>query len=482
MTFVDALHSALDTPHRVDTAAAVHDVVANALRMLDAGAEIKSTDYFTHTFVPDLVLSWGPGDKRQERHVHLRFSVTDRAFCQDLDHLASEAPLFLGMTDRTGLDQPVWSGHGPDVESSLVTQSPAIEELERKTATESRARKATGVLVRAGRGLLDEPRAERVGGLYVDALRAISGTTAPGTITATAASAHDTVELALTAINEVLRESGQLDLERTLQSEWIRHGGDPYEFPGTTPWNAELLDVESLREVLLGLLDSPNPVAPETWQRNAGFIRAEDIGRVLGRSLRGGAFNAMAHALLPHWTAKWVWAERTENPPLFDAYEWVIDNGILGLDDGDLRTFFADDGRHFKDKEGGHPLPLLSAAQQMLSQPGLIQVGLRGQMEGIRYEPLTGAGNVFDRIQSILSAPGSGSYRVQSLTTSVTGTDATADIDLDRHIIDLHSVSTPVATLARMSHRFFSRSERPEGLDHFLATGEPPPPSQSEVA
>jgi len=128
----------------------------------------------------------------------------------------------------------------------------------------------------------------------------------------------------------------------------VRGGGDPYEFPGTTPWDPELLDIASLRDILISLLESDRDVAPETWQRNASFIHVEDLGRVLGRSLRGGSFNAMAQALMPYWTAKWVWAERHPQAPLMPVYDWIIDNSIVGIEANDLRAFFADDGRHFK--------------------------------------------------------------------------------------------------------------------------------------
>lgn len=37
---------------------------------------------------------------------------------------------------------------------------------------------------------------------------------------------------------------------------------------------------------------------------------------------------------------------------------------------------------------------------------------LRGRLEGIRYEPLGSAGDVFERIRVILSAPGAGPYRL----------------------------------------------------------------------
>jgi len=287
--------------------------------------------------------------------------------------------------------------------------------------------------------------------------------------------AREAVEQALSAIDYYLSGEGQLEVERALQSEWIRGGGDPYDFPSTTPWNPELLDEASLREVLTSLLDSASEVQPETWQRNASFIRAEDLGRVLGRSLRGGSFNAMAHALLPYWTAKWVWAERHDSPPLAPTYEWIVDSSMVGLEANDLRMFFGDDGRHFKDKPGGNPLPLLTEAQQMLSQPGLQQVGLKGPMEGIRYEPLaTAEAQVYTRINALLNMQTARSYRVHSVIASVPATDGVADIDLDRQVIDLGGQSTPVATLAQMADRFFSRATRPEGVEHFLATGEPP--------
>lgn len=469
MTFTSELRAALDTPHPTDAADRVHHLVANALRRLDAGAEIKRTHYFTHTVVPDLVLRWGPEEGRREGHVHLRFTVDRESFAQDLDLLSTDSPLFLGMTDQGNLEQPRWSHMHADTNGSLITQSQAIDEFDEHAGHESRTRKATRTLVRLGRGVVDEPRAERVSERYVAALRAM---TAVATATGPA---RDAVHVALTAIDDFLPEEGQLEVERALHSEWVRGGGDPYDFPSATPWNPELLDEASLRELLNSLLDSAHPVQPETWQRNASFLRVEDLGRILGRTLRGGSFNAMAHALLPYWTAKWVWAARHPQPPLEPTYEWIVDNGIIGLEANDLSAFFVDDGRHFKDKPGGNPLPLLTDAQQMLSQPGLQQVGLKGLMEGIRYEPIaTVAAHVYTRINALLNMQTAASYRVHSVIAAVPGTDGVADIDLDRQVIDLGGQSTPVATLAQMANRFFSRATRPELIEHFLATGEAP--------
>jgi len=109
MSFTNEVRAALETLHPSDAADRVHHLVANALRRLDAGAEIKRTNYFTHTIVPDLVLRWGPEDSRRERHVHLRFTVDRESFAQDLDLLGSDSPLFLGMTDQ-GVGEPAVGG------------------------------------------------------------------------------------------------------------------------------------------------------------------------------------------------------------------------------------------------------------------------------------------------------------------------------------------------------------------------------------
>lgn len=475
MSFVAAIHGALELPHGDDAASQVHDLVAKALRQLDATAEIRATDYFAHTFVPDLVMRWGSGTARRERHVHLRFSVVTRPFAQDLDIHGDESPVFVGMTDLVSLDDPEWRECHPSIDGTLITQSQAIGELRDGTVQEARTRRATGAVVRGGHGLLDQQRAERVNHTYVSALNAI-GQEAQG-----AEGAHDEVREALDVLNELVLEDGQLEVERALQSEWVRHGRDPYDFPSSTPWDPEMLDTASLREVLLSLLRAEVPIEPETWQRNAGFIRAEDIGRILGTTLNGGKLNAMAHALLANWTAKWVWATRSNSPPLFPTYDWIIENETLGLEVGDLKTFFADDGRHFKDKDDCNPLPTLAEAQKMLSMNGVQEVGLRSPFGGIRYEPLTGPGTVYTRIHEILAAPDSSRYRVQSVTTAIPGTDTVGRVDLGRQVMDLAGQSTPVATLARTAVRLFSRGSRPEGLDHFLATGKPPEPER-EVA
>jgi hypothetical protein len=43
-------------------------------KAVNAGVTIETTDYFNHSFAPDLVLKWERAPKRDERYVFLRFN------------------------------------------------------------------------------------------------------------------------------------------------------------------------------------------------------------------------------------------------------------------------------------------------------------------------------------------------------------------------------------------------------------------------
>jgi len=65
--------AALDIENPRNSVATVKSVVISQFEALDTRVKIKSTDYFNHTFAPDLVLSW-PWDRMPERYVYLRFN------------------------------------------------------------------------------------------------------------------------------------------------------------------------------------------------------------------------------------------------------------------------------------------------------------------------------------------------------------------------------------------------------------------------
>jgi hypothetical protein len=464
MSLTDAIHAALDRRSRVESVAAVHEIVANGLRGMDPSLEIHATDYFNHSYVPDLVLQWGSDNARHERHLHLRYRVSDMSFEEDLRLLRDGSPVFLGITDVGRLHDARRQRDRPELNGTLISQSSALDRLLAANDTDHRGTRLTRQIVRAGHGAVDAVDASTLGAQYLRALHGIDSLEDGDD------GAGQPVSDAIEALSAFLTEQATIEVERALQSEWIRHGRDPDSFPGRDPWRPELLDTEALREVLVALLDSPRPVPSDVWVRNASHIAAEDIGRVLGESRRGGKLNEMVHALLPSWTAKWAWAERLPSGQLIESYDWLIAGERLAIEGGDLRVSFADDGRHFKDKPEGEGLvPTLTEAQRLLAEPGLLEVRLQSPVEGWRWMPLGQTGPVYERLSGL---PEAAHTRLYSVRAQIPATDRSADIDLDRQIVDTKGDSAPISTLAQLAFRFFSRAPDIARVVRFLAIGE----------
>ena len=460
MSFRDALLDALEVPHVADSTAATHDVVRNALRELDPGLDIRATDYFAHSFVPDLVLTWGAPAARRERYVHLRFSVVDEAFPRDVARLGTDAPLFLGMTDLSG---PAPNEAG----SALVTQTPAIEELVAGTERDTRTRSSTGQIVRLGAGSIGGERAHSLTEDTVDALHALDRLAGGGV------SESEAITRALVALDTVLPEASLASIERNWQRTWIAAGGDPFDFPGVTEWRPELLSLEELGAVLNALLDAHRDIDHETWQRNAGHLDIEQLAAALSGDRRGGEMNGLAAALLPGWTAQWAWADRVD-PEMVDSASWLISGGRLGLQAGALRVLFANDGRHFKDKAAAQALPDLATARERLSGQEVVSVRLTSGPDFLEYGGVAGTDvdrPVVEIVEDLLAQGAAERYRLQAATVRVPGTDTQASLEFDRLVLDLDKRPTPLTRVARLALDLFSDSHADRDAAQLLLGG-----------
>lgn len=467
MTLVAAIDDALRLSERRSQISAVHDVVRNGLRQVAPEVAIRATDYFTHSFVPDLVLEWGPEERRQQRHVHLRFVVSDTAFLHELDYLASTEPLILGLLDSDPIAEAVAEANG--AAGTLVTQSQSIDALHEGKERDQRTVSATREVVRGGRGALGRERATEIVGAYHDALNAIER------LATEQDAATEQTRTLLAVLQGVLQLRNFNSLERDLRSRWIRQGGDPFDFPGATEWDPQTLSHEELGEVLNALLDSPREVPDEAWSRNAWFLSAQELAEALG-DRRGGALNKLAATLLPNWTAQWVWAQTLELP-LQPTFDWLIAERTLAVEIGDMRASFRDDGRRFKDKKPTDaPLPTIADMKKVLSDSHVRAANFRSSAEDIAYSyRATTDKTIYERLGELLEDAHRQSLRVSDIHTLVPGRDDVAEIDLDRQVIDLDKTPTPVSVLIRLALSYFHHAGYDEAsVEHFLRTGNAP--------
>jgi hypothetical protein len=143
---------ALEDSDPMISAQRVKETVVNALRSFDSTARIKTTEYFNHTFAPDLVLDWG--NNVPERHVLLRFTDDLWALQDGIESIRASNPLVFGLTTP----EP-HAEHRSELLNSaleaeiLVTTPTAIDALVRKNDATT-IRMLRNSLAQGGKGIL----------------------------------------------------------------------------------------------------------------------------------------------------------------------------------------------------------------------------------------------------------------------------------------------------------------------------------------
>lgn len=421
--------------------------------------------------MPDLLLRWDGREELesrsqlesrpqlQSRPLFVRASVCDAAFRRDIDVLSDQHPVFLGALD-VNRDE-VSSG---DPLGSLVTPSSAVDQLEEALASESRTNQATSPLVREGEGYLGPEAAGDLGRSFVEALKAMEQASDPTTFDINAVA--ESVQRALKGFESYLRGKASMEIEQGLQSQWIQEGLEPERFPGRTEWDVRTMSKRELGRLLAALLLSQRPVSPQTWVRNANHLSIEELGAVIGKPFFNGRFDELAREVMYGWVAQWAWIELLPGLPLESQFAWLTDGRFVGLQANDIKVWFAGDGRHFANKEGGLPLPSLEAGSRWLDDPAVTGVSLSTSFDDVHYMRRSGAVSVLKRVHELTDI--TGGYFIQALKAVAPGQDCTADVQFERGLISTET-ATPVRVLAQMAYRYFSRNPSGiEGLDAFL--------------
>lgn len=245
MNLTEALRVALDESLRSDSVDEIHRIVTSELQSLDPELQVQATDYFNHSYVPDLVLRWGSNGRQQERHLYLRYRVSGVSFEEDLRLLHSRSPVFLGMVDE---DDRVQQPPASEFNGTLISKSEALERLVRAKEEDERGAWAARQIIRAGHGAIDGAIADRIGECYLRALRQIEGVAKDEQV-------GGAIAEALEVLRDFVDEAGRSGAERELQTEWIRRGRSLRSFPGSSPWHLE--DDDAVRRALQAALGGP---------------------------------------------------------------------------------------------------------------------------------------------------------------------------------------------------------------------------------
>ncbi|MEU9323546.1 hypothetical protein AB0D91_06960 [Streptomyces canus] len=317
------IDSALDHPDPRQAVERVKDVIQRRLLDVYPTARIVRTDFFNHTYVPDLLMTWSSGTRRSERRVYLRAS-------SDPELLASDVQLF--EREQQPLVVPLARlGSGPardqletvaEEHHTLVLEPSGLGALPARAPTRTPTALASDAIVEGGRGIMGERQVERflsMVGSGVEAAR--EGQADPTRLALAEVSRH--------TVPDVSRRMSTL-----MAAMWQGSGRSLSEFPANVPHQT------SLDETSLSLLLSSPEITDEAfWRRIRPLVDAKTLLRTDITDTPN--LQWLMRSAVQAWKAHVCMVVESETVRAGGAWRWVIDDGHLGLRGSDFVAFLA---------------------------------------------------------------------------------------------------------------------------------------------
>ncbi|ALG06221.1 hypothetical protein [Kibdelosporangium phytohabitans] len=378
----EQIRSAMQSSNPRDIVTGVKEAVAQEVNALSPDAKIVVTDYFNHSYMPDLVVHWNEAGKPDERPIFLRNSLRPAVVEHELQTLAMREPVVLSLT------RPVESDRSLDTlrararltNRSLVTDVGSLADVAEPSTLPDRAGAPESVgapllrlvranLLKGGRGLFTSDDAER--------------------LTRSAAPSDDSLSEEFLAsfeesADELFVPDAALRLRRA--AELLRFGLSRDVVEILPLASGQLSDVE-LRVLLPYLLSDPTASTRRNLWSYIGSMmnleRLEDIGELLADV----DVTALVVPNVEAWTAKRSQLvlnnEDEETVTEADPPSWHVRNRMLTADVGRWRLFITTDKRRLRgrtDSVAAHWDDISS----LLTEFALDAVDLRGVSRRIR--------------------------------------------------------------------------------------------------
>jgi hypothetical protein len=370
----------LDNLNPRDTITQIKAAAIRQFEALDGRMRIHSTEYFNHSFAPDLVLNWRTG-REVERYVYMRSGSDDLALKDDVRRLGSQRPIVLGLA---AVHRRSVENVAPDVSlnrlaedyDTLVTDPEALASVAKARKDRPVTTLFSTALAQGGKGVLDSEDAATTTDLIAGGFEAAREMGA------------ESVLKALTAVDAHLAAPFASRFNRVLQAVWIGSGGRADLFPQVKIDLAAGVDDEAL-EFLLDL----EPIEdPEFWRRIGRSTTVKQIGHLTPRQPNEN-LQWLIKANLDHLSARVCRVQDRQEQ--FDdqdqpEFRWLIERNALALRSHSWIAYVAEKAEELGNIEGT-PTDGVSINDLIGRATGTTLVGL--QMSDGTYElDLTSSG------------------------------------------------------------------------------------------
>jgi hypothetical protein len=311
-----------------DSVESIKSTVIAELQALDPRMRLKTTEYFNHSYVPDLVASWPSDPASSERYIYLRLNSEAERLLEDIELVQENHPIIFGLdeTRRASDNGPERLEQTSRDTNTLITDAWGVERFIPDPSSRFLRLVATAV-AQGGRGILDRPAAANASNSLAQGFegalhtRELPTKRAVGTIA--------------TLLNE--RHAGRIT--RLLQAVWIGAGGRLEDFP----WQRSLVgDVAD--DALQFLLEYDDIVDQSFWRRLGRLVTVAQLARL---DLPSGSGNLDR---LVQSNLDLLWARscrvRSEDdrlsPEIRSELFWFIDSHLLGLKGAGFAAYLAE--------------------------------------------------------------------------------------------------------------------------------------------
>lgn len=407
---VEALHAARESYVREDYASRVKQVFREHLELLEPGADIEDTLYFNHSAIPDFKLTWGRGAKgKSSRDVFLRSSYAAVVAGNETVQITSGDPIFLSISADQVIEEPGFAMTKADVSRAanqsrhaLLTDAEAFEEIAAPAADDNPLSSAVrSNFLRGGRGLVDEPVAERL---------LLTG--------------NDAGENVTDLIRETFFEDAVVRMERTaLLVQWAM---SPHTAVDGLAKIDGAMSTDELRSVLPWLLSRATaPKGDDFWIALGSLFSFEQL-ESLASELNGMDLTKLVEANRTTWSAKRAYvglnvdaegnpvspanaapdeameSSGTEHESDADFSGWRFDSGTLGLALGSTMIRVSNSGYKLKARPGSST-PKWSVAVNRLEGYSLRSASISGIERAFRIDARE-SGNVKRDVETVVDS------------------------------------------------------------------------------
>lgn len=344
-------NASVSTLSRIQTAlalvsreATIHDVkraVIDEFERVDRRVHIKSTEYFRHSYVPDLVLRWQDDIDRPERWVFLRSKVSPDYLLADMAIVAGDQPIIFGLfpaVDAADSAEADAESGGADSEllrerssatGTLITDPTGLDALSDRNGGTSSGTPIPDLvsrqIIRGGRGVYNQKTSS-------DTMTTISA----GFAAAFTTSPEATFKAAA-SIREHLGERSGQRLLRLLHAIWVGSGGRSDQFPEAPAVEGPLSD-----DALELLIAGPDIDNADFWRR-LGAVTLPQLGR-LSVGERPANLGRLIAVNADRIEGRWCRVRPDEPRTGADgALQWGIEHGALALHDSTFSAYLAEE-------------------------------------------------------------------------------------------------------------------------------------------